>query len=208
MSKNNFFLLFYLVIFMLMSPCVYAFGSNSDGSIITEWEIFKATVENYKKNIGVKENIKNAALAEKRGRFFFNEGRYDQAYFNGYGDAIAWIPRPEYFFIIGDLKLRMKLSLHSDAPHATPEQKACWDKYLFAVDVNRNLESSFEIGFGLVGELNLSDTRKSKIYKQAMANATCFARLTSKYSEGVGSQCVPIEEVKKCLGSPLLFLYN
>lgn len=70
MSKNNFFLLFYLVIFMLVSPYVYAFGSNSDGGIITEWEIFKVTVENYRKNIRFKENIKNAALAEKRGRFF------------------------------------------------------------------------------------------------------------------------------------------
>ena len=62
MSKNNFFLLFYLVIFMLMSPCVYAFGSNSDGSIITEWEIVIAEDENNKENITVIENMKNAGL--------------------------------------------------------------------------------------------------------------------------------------------------
>lgn len=124
---------------------------------------------------------------------FFLDGRYDQEYFHSYGDAIAWIPKSEYFFIVGDIKIRIKLSLHSDSPYATPEYKACWDKYLFSVDVNRNLEFSFETGFGLVEELNLSATKNLKIYKQVMANASCFARLTSKYSEGVGPQCVPIE---------------
>jgi hypothetical protein len=185
-----------------------AFASNQDGGIVTNWQIFRDTVEYYKKSIKSQKNIENSAQAEKRGKKLFLEGRYDQAYLHGYGDAIAWIPRPEYYFIVGDINLRMKLSLHSDSPYATPEYKACWDKYLFQADVNRELVSSFEMGFGLVGELNLSKTRNSRIYKQAMANAACFARLTSKYTEGVGPQCVPVEEVRACLGSPLLFLHH
>lgn len=203
-----------LCIAYLLTNCTFfhtpanAFASNSAGEITSNWEMLKHTVEHYKRRINNRENIKNAKQAEERGRKAFLEGHYDKAYFHGYGDAIAWIPRPEYFFIVGDIKLRIKMSLHSDSPHATPEYKACWDKYLFALDVNRDLESSFERGFGLVGELNLSKTRNSKIYKQALANASCLSRLTGKYSEGVGPQCVPVEEVKQCLGRPLLFLYH
>lgn len=64
------------------------------------------------------------------------------------------------FFIVGDIKLRMKRSLYNDSPCVTPEYKSCWDKYLFSVEVNSNLKSSFETGFGLVEELNLSKTEK------------------------------------------------
>ena len=208
MTKHSLYVTSFLILYSITSIRAHAFSSDSDGEIATRWQFFRGTVEHYKKTVNSAENNNNATQAEKRGKKFFLEGRYDKAYFNGYGDAIAWVPRPEYFFIVGDIQLRMKLSLHSDSPYATPEYKSCWDKYLFSVDLNRNLESSFETGFGMVEELNLSKTRSSKIYKQAMANASCFARLTSKYSEGVGPQCIPVEEVKACLGTPLLFLYH
>ena len=208
MPKHSLCVTSFLILYSITSIRAHAFSSDSDGAIATRWQFFRGTVERYKKTVNSAENNNNATQAEKRGKKFFLKGRYDKAYFNGYGDAIAWIPRPEYFFIVGDIQLRMKLSLHSDSPYATPEYKSCWDKYLFSVDLNRNLESSFETGFGMVEELNLSKTRSSKIYKQAMANASCFARLTSKYSEGVGPQCIPVEEVKACLGTPLLFLYH
>ena len=202
-------LIFSAIVFFVTIPLhSHAFWTDLDGGIITDWEEFRKAVRLYNGNIKIKENVEGAARAEEQGRKFFLEGRYEKAYFYGYGRAIDWIPRPEYFFIVGDINLRMKLSLHSDSAHATPEYKSCWNKYLFAMDVKRELESPFQTGFGLVEELNLSKTRNSNIYKQAMANASCFARLTSKYSEGVGPQCVPLEEVKACLGRPLLFLYH
>lgn len=184
-----------------------AFASSGDGKIITEWEIFRSTVENYKKSINNRENIEYAKEGEKRGKKAFLAGDLQKADYRGYGDSIAWIPRPEYFFIVGDINLRHKVSLHTDSPYSPPEYKTCWDKYLFGLDLNK-LESDFDRGFGLVEELNLSGTRNSKIYKQAMTNAMCLLRLTGEYSEGVGPQCVPVEKVKQCLGEPLLFLYH
>ncbi|WP_153101554.1 hypothetical protein [Paraburkholderia hayleyella] len=186
---------------------IHAFESDLNGGVVIDWMDFRNTLENYKRKIKLRGNVEQATEAEKRGRRYFLEGRYENAYFRGYQDAIGYIPRPEYFFIVGDIKLRTTLSLHSDSPHAPLEYTACWDKYQFAMDVNRDLESPFQTGFGLVAELNLSKTKDSKIYKQAMINASCFARLTSKYLEQMGPQCVSIEEVKACLGSPLLFLY-
>ncbi|WP_236186760.1 hypothetical protein [Pseudomonas protegens] len=202
-------LVFYVLVVLLTIPLhSHAFWMDLDGRIITDWQEFRKTVELYSSNIKIKENIEGAARAEEQGKNFFLEGRYEQAHFLGYGRAIDWIPRPEYYFIEGDISLRMKLSMHSDSPHAPLEYKSCWDKYLFAMNVKEELESKFQTGFGLVEELNLSETRDSKIYKQSMANASCLAKLTSKYSEGVGPQCVPVEEVKACLGTPLLFLYH
>ncbi|MCW3151726.1 hypothetical protein N8H69_04210 [Achromobacter spanius] len=202
-------LMTYMLLIGVCSPLsANAFASNSDGTITPDWQVFKNTVSHYRIAIGNKESIENAREAESRGKKAFLEGRLDKADYQGYGDAIASLPKPEYFFIVGDIALRNKLSLHSDSPYATQEYKSCWDKYLFALDVKGSIESNFERGFGLVEELNLTATRISRIYKQAMTNASCFARLTSKYSEGVGPQCVPIEEVKTCLGSPLLFLYH
>lgn len=183
-------------------------SSNSNENYVTEWEVFRRAVEGYRIKINKSENVENARQAEKRGREAFLKGDLQKADFHGYGDAIAWLPRPEYFFIVGDINLRYKLSLHSESIYATYEYKECWDKYLFALDVKRSIGSNFERGFGLAEELNLSGTKNSKIYRQAMVNASCFARLTSKYSEGVGPQCVPLEEVKACLGRPLLFLYH
>lgn len=203
--RRNFYL---LACFLTMPLYSHAFWTDLDGAILTDWEEFRKTVRLYNSNIKIKKNVDGAARAEEQGKKFFLEGRYEEAYFNGYGRAIDWIPRPEYYFIVGDINLRMKLSLHSDSPHATLEYKSCWDKYLFAMNVKQELESPFQTGFGLVEEMNLSKTRNSNIYKQAMANASCLARLTSKYSEGVGPQCVPVEEVKACLGTPLLFLYH
>lgn len=183
-------------------------SSDLNSSPATEWTMFRRTVEGYRENINKNESIRNSREAEERGRKAFLNGDLQKAYLHGYGDAIAWLPRPEYFFIVGDINLRHKLSLHSDSPYATSEYKKCWDKYLFAIDVQRTINYDFQRGFGLTEELNLSTTKNSKIYKQAIANASCFARLTSKYSEGVGPQCVPVNEVKACLGSPLLFLYH
>ncbi len=185
-----------------------AFAMDADDRYITNWETLKRVVKNYKKGINNQKNIKYAKEAEARGKAAFLKGEYAKADYRGYGDAIAWIPRPEYYFIVGDLNMRGKLSLHTDSPYSTPQYKACWDKYLFALDVEKSVGSLFETGFSLTAELNLSATKNSKIYQQALTNAACFARLTSKYSEGVGPQCVPVEEVKSCLGSPLLLLYH
>lgn len=170
--------------------------------------MFRNTVEKYKKNINDRESIEYAKEGEESGKKAFLEGDLLKSDFHGYGNSIAWIPRPEYFFIVGDINLRHKLSLHTDSPYSPPEYKTCWDKYLFGLDVKRYIESDFDRGFGLIEELNLSATRDSKIYKKAMTNAACFLRLTSEYSEGVGPQCVPVEKVKQCLGEPLLFLYH
>ncbi|WP_143331187.1 hypothetical protein [Burkholderia aenigmatica] len=186
----------------------HAFEADLNGDVVIDWRDFLNTVKNYKRKINLTANIEQATKAEERGKKYFLEGRYEHAYFLSYQDAIGYIPRPEYFFIVGDIRLRTTLSLHSDSPHAPPGYKACWDKYQVATDVSRDLEPSFQTGFGLVDELNLSKTKNSKIYKQAMANASCLARLTSKYLEQMGPQCVPIEEVKACLGSPLLLLYH
>lgn len=183
-------------------------ASEANEKYMPDWEMFRHIVESYKKEINNQKNIKYAKEAEARGKAAFLKGDYAKAEYRGYGDAIAWIPRPEYYFIVGDLNMRSKLSLHTDSPYSTPEYKACWDKYLFALDARRSVIDHFERGFSLTAELNLSATKNSKIYQQALTNAACFARLTSKYSEGVGPQCVPVEEVKSCLGTPLLFLYH
>ncbi|MCP1107730.1 hypothetical protein M6G53_20375 [Serratia nevei] len=172
-----------------------------------DWSDFRNMVENYKRKIKLRDSVEQATKAEEVGRKYFLEGRYEHAYFLGFVEAIGHVPRPEYFFIAGDIRLRTTLSLHSDSPHAPPGYKACWNKYKLEMDVNRELESAFQMAFGLVEELNLSKTRDSKIYKQAMVNASCFALLRSRYLEQMSAQCVPIVEVKACLGSPLLFLY-
>lgn len=198
----------YPLLFFAALFSAHAFEEDWNGDVVINWMDFRKTLEIYKKTINVRGNIEQAAEAENRGKSYFLEGRYEQAYFLGYLNAIDYIPRPEYFFIIGDLNLRTTLSLHSDSPHAPIEYMACWDKYQFAMDVNRDLESDFQIAFGLVEELNLTKTKESKIYKQAMANASCLGRLTNKYLDKMGSQCVPIDQVKACLGSPLLFLYH
>ncbi|HEJ3360321.1 TPA: hypothetical protein SL372_001593 [Pseudomonas aeruginosa] len=197
-----------LLLFFFVPFHVQAFETDLSGGVIIDWMDFRKTLEVYERNIKLRGNVEQAAAAEKRGRKYFLEGRYEDAYFLGYQDAMSYIPRPEYFFIAGDIKIRTTLSFHSDSPHAPPEYRACWDKYKFAMDVNRDLESAFQTGFGLVEELNLSKIKDSKIYKQAMNNASCLARLTNKFLEKMGPQCVPIVEVKECLGSPLLFLYH
>lgn len=189
-----------------LSQLANAYEANE--KYMPDWEMFRHIVESYKKGINNQKNIKYAKEAEARGKAAFLKGDYAKADYRGYGDAIAWIPRPEYYFIVGDLNMRSKLSLHTDSPYSTPEYKACWDKYLFALDARSSVIDHFERGFSLTAELNLSATKNSKIYQQALTNAACFARLTSKYSEGVGPQCVPVEEVKSCLGSPLLLLYH
>ncbi|MCO7610766.1 hypothetical protein NJH83_11050 [Pseudomonas chlororaphis] len=201
-------LLYAFYITIACSQFASAYSLGPDEKYITDWELFSHTVESYKKGINNQKNIKYAKKAEARGKAAFLKGEYAKADYRGYGDAIAWIPRPEYYFIVGDLNMRSKLSLHTDSPYSTPQYKACWDKYLFALDVEKSVGSLFETGFSLTAELDLSATKNSKIYQQALTNAACFARLTSKYSEGVGPQCVPVEEVKSCLGSPLLLLYH
>lgn len=198
----------YLLVFLFLPVHAHGFDTDLDGRVVIDWMDFRKTLEIYQSNIKLRGNLDQAAEAEKKGKAYFLEGRYEDAYFLGYQDAMSYVPRPEYFFITGDIKLRTMLSFHSDSPHAPPEYKACWGKYKFAMDVNRDLESPFQTGFGLVEELNLSEIRDSKIYKQAMTSASCFARLTNKYLENMELQCVPIAEVKACLGSPLLLLYH
>ncbi|MCO7569124.1 hypothetical protein NJH78_03975 [Pseudomonas chlororaphis] len=208
MRKKNLYAWPILTALFATLPHINACASDTNERYITDWEFFNQIIKRYKSGIKNKKDIENSSKAEARGKEAFLNNDYVKAEFHGYGDALAWIPRPEYYFIIGDIQLRSKLHLHTDSPYSTPEYKACWDKYLFALDARRSVIDHFERGFSLTAELNLSATKNSKIYQQALTNAACFARLTSKYSEGVGPQCVPVEEVKSCLGTPLLFLYH
>jgi hypothetical protein len=207
MNKYNFFTLAF--IFFHTMHFANASSDHTNGTnkkYTTQLEFLNGIIASYKKNPPDNEAIKATKELITEGKKLALKGDYLKAIFHYYGTAYAWIPRPEYLFIMGDLELREKLSAYDGSHQKASKKIPCWDKYKFNLDMREILQKNFDRGFDFSTQLKLTGVLNSKIYEQARINAACIMRLADENSEGVGSTCVPHTELKKCLGEPLLLL--
>ena len=134
------------------------------------------------------------------------------AYMNSYPNA----PNAYAYIMAGDSHWRNVAQSHirpsSQIPSQTPPSCAL-DNHYFAHDLALDVAQNQEVGLALAAhdDMHAPDMRSKDLrvidpafYKRAQESTACLQTMAQHYETEPPSSCVDLEQLRKCLGAPLI----
>lgn len=159
-------------------------------NIMDEWRS-KMTTED--RNAAKVQN-RNGDKAYKRKNYPVAFREYDNSYPN-FPNAYAYI-------MSGDSYWRMVLAL---TINAIPDEHHCIiSNKNFPDDVDFNNSQTYEVGIALAIKDNETKLINSSLYKRAIEIDKCLRKMFDFYKTQAVETCVDLNQLKACLGKPLI----
>jgi hypothetical protein len=126
-----------------------------------------------------------------------------RAAFHAYANAYPNYPNAYAYIMAGDAHWRAVLE-HQQRQAARTPSACALDNSRFSRDLDADLTRHHELGLALAERDNDRRLLKSTIYRRAQESATCLRALARRYEAQPPSACVDLDQLRDCLGSPLM----
>jgi hypothetical protein len=131
--------------------------------------------------------------------------RHDYAAaFSSYANSYPNAPTAHAYIMAGDSHWRDVAADHSQpaSPQAQGAQSCRLDNRHFAHYLAMDLAQNQSVGLALAAQN--STTRESAFYRRARESVACLKGMAQHYEAESPSSCVDLEQLRKCLGPPLI----
>ncbi len=138
----------------------------------------------------------------RKGDQAYKRHRYDTA-FTAYENSYPNAPNAYAYIMAGDTHWREVLRTH-EAIKAHGAPRCSLDNSHFAHDLSTDISQHQAVGLALASQNNNASAPNPTFYQRARESTACLQAMAQHYQAEPSSACVDVEQLRKCLGAPLI----